>query len=67
MAAIDAPIGAKMIVSGVIQRKPIKLTKPYVPIGASLGVLPNINMTSAPGKEIISPIAEAVPTALWVG
>ena len=63
-AANDAPTGANSTVSGTIHAKPNKLTKPNVPAGASIGVLPNINIVSAPGNEIINPIAAAVPTAL---
>lgn len=66
-AASDAPTGANKTVKGTIQIKPTILTKPNVPAGASLGVLPNISMVSAPGKEMIRPIAAAVPTALWAG
>ena len=67
LAASDAPTGANNTVSGTIQVKPIRLTKPNVPTGASVGVLPNTNMVSAPGSEMINPIAAAVPTALCAG
>ena len=67
LAANDAPTGANNTVSGTMQIKPIKLTKPNVPAGASFGVLPNNNIVNAPGNEIIKPIAAAVPTALWAG
>ncbi len=64
LAASDAPKGAKNTVNGTIQMNPIRLTKPYVPAGASIGVLPMTNIVSAPGNEIINPTAAAVPTAL---
>ena len=66
-AASDAPTGANNTVSGTIQIKPITFTKPKVPTGASPGVLPISNIVIAPGKEIIKPIAAALPTALWAG
>lgn len=61
---IDTPIGAHRAVSGVIQRNPMRLTSPNVPVGASIGVPPKTNMVSAPGREMMRPIAAAVPTAL---
>ena len=67
LAAREAPTGANNTVSGTIQIKPIKFTKPKVPAGASVGVLPNSNIVNAPGKEIINPMAAAVPTALCAG
>jgi hypothetical protein len=63
-AANDAPKGANNTVNGTIQMKPNKLTKPKVPAGASVGVLPNVSIVSVPGNEIINPIAAAVPIAL---
>lgn len=67
LEAINTPIGANKTVRGVMQRNPIRLTSPNVPVGASVGVFPNRSMVSAPGREMMRPIAEAVPTALWVG
>jgi len=67
LLANDAPIGAKSIVKGTIQRKPAIFTKPKVLAGASVGVVPRNNIVNAPGKEMIRPIAAAVPTALWAG
>ena len=67
LVARDAPTGANSMVKGTIHRNPSKLTKPNVPAGASAGVLPNTSMVSAPGNEMIRPIAAAVPTALWAG
>jgi len=63
-SASDAPTGANNTVSGTIQRKPNRLTKPNVPAGASLGVLPKVSIVNVAGNEIINPIAEAVPTDL---
>ena len=62
--ASDTPTGANNTVSGTIQIKPIKLTKPNVPAGASLGVPPKVSIVKVAGNEIINPIAAAVPTAL---
>ena len=67
MAARVAPTGANNTVSGTIHTKPMIFTKPNVPAGASNGVLPINNMVRAPGKEIIKPMAAAVPTALCAG
>ena len=64
LAASEAPSGAQRTVRGTMQTRLARLTRPIVPAGASLGVLPSSNMVSAPGKEMISPIAAAVPTAL---
>ena len=47
-----------------MQIKLARFTKPNVPAGASIGVVPNVSIVNAPGKEIINPIAAAVPTAL---
>ena len=67
VAAKAAPTGANSTVSGTIHKNPTKLIKPNVPAGASLGVLPKRSIVNAAGKEMIKPIAAAVPTALWVG
>ena len=61
---INTPRGADITVRGMMQRNPMKLTNPNVPAGASAGVVPKINMVSAPGREMMRPMAAAVPTAL---
>ena len=65
--AIAVPTGANKTVNGTIHRKPITLTKPIVPTGASNGDSPKTSMVNAPGNEMIKPIAAAVQTALWAG
>jgi hypothetical protein len=67
LEANDAPIGAKKTVKGAIQTKLIKLTKPNVPAGASVGVCAEIIIIITAGNAISNPIAEAVPTALCIG
>ncbi len=60
-AASDTPTGANNTVSGTIQRKPNRLTKPNVPAGASLGVLPKVSIVSVAGNEIINPKSAGSP------
>ena len=67
LAAIEAPKGANNTVSGTIHTRAIRLTKPNVPVGASIGVVPNVSIVNAAGNEMINPMAAAVPTALCVG
>jgi len=61
---IFTPTGANNTVRGMMQRNPMRLTNPNVPAGASVGVVPKISMVRAPGREIMRPMAAAVPTAL---
>jgi hypothetical protein len=67
LADSEAPTGAKSNVSGTIKIKPIRITNPNVPAGISVGRLPSSSIINAPGKDMIRPIAAAIPTALWAG
>ena len=63
----EAPTGANNTVNGTMHKNATRLTSPNVPTGASEGDCPKISIVAAPGKEIIKPIAAAVPTALCAG
>ena len=58
-------MGAQSTVSGTMQAKASRFTKPKVATGASGGVWPRVSNVRAPGRAMIKPIAAAVPTARW--
>ena len=61
MLPIFTPIGANKIVSGIISIKAGRFTRPHVPSGASVGVVPILNKVITPGNAINKPNTAAVP------